>query len=357
LDSSETIGNGHLMRCLTLAEALRTQGAKITFIIQKLPGDSIPYVRSKGFSVIALSRSKTFRRTSKQDTDAEGTRRGLQRLPRVDLLVVDHYGLDRTWESAMRPWVRRLMVIDDLANRKHDCDILLDPNIQSSSNHRYKRLVPADAVCLLGPRYALLRPQFVHGRARAHRVRDGAIQRVLVAFGGTDPSNETEKAVRALLTKGSPSDLKLDVVVGAANPHRQRIQRLCKLEKRLSFHVQVENMAKRMSSADLAIGGGGVMAYERCAMGLPSLVIILSKDQEPIVAGLARRGALKNLGWYSRVTAAILRKEVRSMRSHAAAVRQMSRKALQVMRAGTRSGVEQVIAVLRQRVPEPLNGV
>lgn len=311
-DASIQIGSGHVMRCLTLANALRERGADVRFICRELPGHLGGVLADKGYLVQWLSAPSVDAPTVPAHTahsawlgvpwevDAEHTRDWLATLPKIDWLIVDHYALDRVWESLMRPLVNRIMVIDDLADRPHDCDLLLDQNLYDAMEQRYTNLVPKDCRVLLGPRYALLRPEFLEARKNL-RQRDGTVRRILVFFGGADPSNETAKALCAIQLLDRP-DIAVDVVVGSANPHRVEIEGLCAKLPNASFHFQVANMAELMARADLGIGAAGVNTWERAALVVPSVVIAVAENQKSVAEDLAAAGGCLYLGLADAVT-------------------------------------------------------
>ena len=244
-DASLAIGSGHVMRCRALAQALQERGAQVEF------------------------------------KDESG-------INAVDWLVVDQYSLDAAWESRMRQKAAKILVIDDLADRRHDCDVLLDQNWFPDAERRYAGRVPARCRMLLGPRYALLRPEFSRADKRQ---RDGKVHRVLVSMGGMDPGNETSKAIRLLQGRG----VAVDVVVGAANPHREEIARRC-AQAGFEFHLQPSNMAELMAAADLAIGAGGTTTWERCCLGLPTLQLAIALNQEAPTRALAEAGLVTYAG-------------------------------------------------------------
>lgn len=278
-DASVALGSGHVMRCLTLAQALRRQGAQVLFLCRRLPGHLGEEIRQQGFEVRWLG---------------AGSAPGEQQVHRgrpLDLLVVDHYGLDRRWEKAMRPCARAILVIDDLADRGHACDLLLDQNLLPDLQHRYQGLLPPGCRQLLGPRYALLREDFYRESSRPRLRRD--LRRLLVFFGGSDPANLTGRALREL----AETALGADVVIGAGNPHRADIQALCDGNQgRWSLHVQTERMAELMAGADLALGAGGSSHWERCVLGLPALVVTVADNQVATTRLLHEQGACWWLG-------------------------------------------------------------
>ena len=308
VDSSEQIGSGHLMRCLTLAARLRKDGAEVHFICRDLSGNLNHLVREQGFSLHVLPRHADNPAlagyaawlTVPQAVDAEETETILRQLQPVERLVVDSYALDTAWEQPLRPLVREIFVIDDLANRKHDADVLLDQNFYREMRHRYDGLVPAACKLLLGPAHALLREEFYAAREKIG-VRDGTLRRILVFYGGSDVTRETEKAIRALVQLQLLS-VAVDVVVGGSNARRTQIEELCAAYGFLHYHCQVSNMAELMACADLALGAGGTTTWERCFLGLPAIVTAVAENQIQICEDCAVAGYIYYLGRWDAVT-------------------------------------------------------
>jgi UDP-2,4-diacetamido-2,4,6-trideoxy-beta-L-altropyranose hydrolase len=231
-------------------------------------------------------------------TDAAQTRVGAGETA-IDWLIVDHYAIDARWERALRPICRKLMVIDDLADRPHDCDLLVDQNYEDED--RYKGLVSPSCRLLLGPKYALLRPEYAEYRAT--KVRQSVFgKRVLVFFGGSDPNDLTGTALKALSGPGL-GDLEVDVVVGANYLHYDLLTQLAALRGRTTIHMPRPHLAGLMAGADIAIGAGGVTNWERMCIGLPSLVITVADNQTPISEILHRRGVIRLLGKSEEITA------------------------------------------------------
>jgi UDP-2,4-diacetamido-2,4,6-trideoxy-beta-L-altropyranose hydrolase len=303
-DSSLQIGYGHLMRCLTLADELRQHGADIVFVCREHPGNMIGLIEAKGYSVVRLTQTEAEYVEAPEDLahaawlgvawqqDASDTITAVRDV-HPQWLIIDHYALDRRWEQMLRPYVGKIMAIDDVADRPHDCDLLLDQNLYEGMETRYDNLVPKSCHKLLGPKYALLRPEFAAARKNL-RERDGQVKRVLVSFGGVDPTNETEKALQALT--GNDLQFDVDVVVGGGNLHKEQIQKICAANDRFHYHCQVDNMAELMAAADLAIGAGGATTWERCFLGLPSIVLVLADNQKQAAEYLATLDILILLG-------------------------------------------------------------
>jgi UDP-2,4-diacetamido-2,4,6-trideoxy-beta-L-altropyranose hydrolase len=298
VDASNEIGTGHFMRCLTLADGLQRCGAKVCFVSRYLPEHLVEALGKNGHRLIGLADGRGEGPGSdlahahwlgtSQERDAEECI-GLLGDQSWDWLVVDHYALDMRWESVLRCVAKKILVIDDLADRRHDCDVLLDQNFYGDQDVRYESRVPADCRLLLGPRYALLRKEFREWRDRA-LPRGGAAKRILVFFGGVDADNHTGRALRALIAL----DLKnigIDVVIGALHPERSRIEAMC-TEHGFLLHVQTSLMAELMAAADVSIGAGGSATWERCCLGLATLAICTAENQSKQLTDAAAEGLL-----------------------------------------------------------------
>ena len=315
-DASSIIGTGHIIRCLTLADELTQNGGKVEFICREEPGNMINYIEKRGYEVKPLSAGIELETDRKLSKDFFG------KYPRpIDWLVVDHYELDARWESYMRSSVQKIMVIDDMANRPHDCDLLLDQNYNEIPN-RYQGLVPDSCTQMLGPEYALLRPQFSKARGKL-RNRTGEIKRILVFMGGTDPTNQTCKVLRAIEKLNSP-DIAVDTVIGATNKNSDEIERLASNMSNTTCHCNVENMSELMAAADLSIGAAGATAWERCCVGLPGLIIIIADNQIEIAENLSKRGIITNLGWFEDVKQSDIKSALENLLDKPDIIRQMS---------------------------------
>jgi UDP-2,4-diacetamido-2,4,6-trideoxy-beta-L-altropyranose hydrolase len=356
-DSSVTIGTGHLFRCLTLADALRRDGGSVSFICRDLPGNLISRIEGLDFPVLRLPPGNSsiafcgeksrhpLRKETEWEIDARGTLRLLSETEKIDWLVVDHYALDERWEGEMRPVVRKIMVIDDTANRPHDCDLFLDQNFHKDHGLRYRGLLPQRCRKLFGPRYALLRPEFLEAR-KARKIHEGRVRRVLVFFGGTDPTNETEKALDAIrLLKRT--DIHFNVIVGDTNPKRERIRRLCAGTGNARFYCHVKDMARMMARSDLAIGAVGTTTWERCYLGLPSITLTIAENQHPIGEQVSKAGAIRSLGWHANVNAADIAASIQEYLDAPLKLKKMSEKGMELMGGEFFEGAE---GVLREMV-------
>ena len=290
VDSSTQIGTGHLMRCLTLADELRLKGCDVSFIFRDLEGNLISSILEKSFHVIKLPKAKSPIKsddiyqqwlTVSQQEDAQQT---IEVIPKdTDLLIIDSYSLGKPWHEKLRPYTKKIMVIDDLADRNFDCDILLNQNYGRRKSD-YKNKVPKHCQLLLGSKYALLRPEFAQLRkkALAKRKKTTNIKNILVSMGGADPQNLTYKVLQQI-----DNSFNTTVVLGGSSPHIDKIQQLAK-DKNIKVIVNSNNMAQLMLDADLAIGAGGSTSWERCCLGLPALIHVISDDQKQIALNLEK---------------------------------------------------------------------
>jgi UDP-2,4-diacetamido-2,4,6-trideoxy-beta-L-altropyranose hydrolase len=292
-DATPAIGSGHVMRCLCLADALRLRGAEAVFLSRGLPQHLRELVVSHGHGLIDLpplsaptpGLPEAVWPESLQREDADQVRAAAG--APAHWLVVDHYGLDASWEQAARSCAGSVMAIDDLG-RNHSCDLLLDQNAHEDAAGLYQRCLSAGAQGLFGPRYVLLRPEFAQLRASA-RVRDGDVHEILVFLGGMDTGNATGRVLDALQGIRPPECI-VNVVIGAAHPAREAVESMAAQHAWLHCHVQTERMASLCASADLAIGAGGTATWERCALGLPAVALCLAPNQQLLLHGAARHG-------------------------------------------------------------------
>lgn len=342
-DASVATGAGHVMRCAALAAALQAAGSSVLFVCRAQPGDLRAWLAAAGFEVLTLQP-----RDGSWQADAEATVAALaDRAP--DWLVVDHYGLDARWETALRRVAPAIMALDDLADRPHDADLLLDQNLAAQPDSRYAGLLPARCVTLLGPRFALLRPDFRAVRD-AGAARSGAVGRLLCFFGGADAGNETGKALDALALLGEHG-LAVDVVVGAANPHRDLLARRCEAGRGLRFHCQTGDMARLMGDADLFLGAGGSAVWERCCVGLPGIAVAVAANQVAVAQAAAQAGALCYLGASEEVSAARLADALAGLLGAPDAVRAMALRAAQLVDG---LGAGRVAQRMREACPAPV---
>jgi UDP-2,4-diacetamido-2,4,6-trideoxy-beta-L-altropyranose hydrolase len=204
-------------------------------------------------------------------------------------LIVDSYGLGELWHQHLRKFTQKIMVIDDLANRQFDCDILLNQNL-GSKKEEYVDKVSESCQLLLGCDYALLRSEFVEfrGEVLAKRQQTKVIKHILISMGGSDSKNLTYEVLQQL-----DNNFNIIVVLGSVSPHNEMIENYAKNKKNIKVIIDADNMAELMFNADLAIGAGGSTSWERCCLALPTLLFVTAENQRKIVQNLEKLGAVK----------------------------------------------------------------
>ena len=317
VDASVAMGIGHLNRCLVLKALLEGCGAKISLLMDRC---SQGFVDETSNEVLWLDESLNHR----------GTKSTLERYAaKPDFLIVDHYEIDAVWEKSMRPYVGKIMVIDDLANRPHDCDILLDQNLFPASAERYQGLISLACSTFFGPGYALLRPEFFLERSRI-RARTGNLKQILINFGGSDPAGMTLKALKGVANALGDA-VEIICVAGKANPFAAEIEEFCVYHANMQYYLQTNQMAQLMNWADLAIGAGGSSALERCFLGLPSLVVTIADNQRHVTEQLAAAGVVIKLGASEDVEEDSFCKAVLSISDQAEILKSMGLAGLTIM--------------------------
>lgn len=274
-DGSSKIGSGHVMRCLSLGHYFSQKNADITFWVSEETIQTIPLLSESPFKI-----------TSNQPKE------------QYDWLIVDHYGLDREFETQCRSLASKIMVIDDLADREHDCDILLDQTLGRKESD-YQSLISQHTKQLLGPDFAILKTSFTDARKNLDRSFDKP-NKILICFGGVNPKQASEKTIK-WLSQYNHKQLDIAITVGGNEKTAQPILEAIKQAEKVSNHQftlyqNAQNMPELMAKSDLAIGAGGTMSWERCCMKLPSLAMELADNQTLILQNLSAAKALKFIG-------------------------------------------------------------
>ena len=301
VDATSNIGTGHFMRCLTLADAIKERGGSSRFLSRNLPDHLRGLLDSRGHTLLPLCPGDSgvdgdlahsaWLGTSQQ-ADAHACLDALCDPP-CDWFVVDHYALDERWESQLRQRSKKIFVIDDIADRNHDCDLLLDQNFYADMGGRYEKRLPKACTSLLGPKFAVLRKEFLRLHAGS-KPRPGRVERVFVFLGGVDSENYTGTVIRAL-ENFRDRNLSVDIVLGAQHPSREEICGECE-RKNFSVHIQTDRIGELMKAADLGIGAGGSATWERCTVGLPTIVVAVAANQVPTAIDTAKIGATHYAG-------------------------------------------------------------
>lgn len=303
-DASSSIGSGHVTRCLTLADRLAARGAEVVFASQDLQGNLITETERRGYRVLRLSGQLGSDPTGAEEADARAFTAAIEQLApiegqrRADWIIVDHYHLAETWQRRVRPCTTRMMAIDDLADRRHAVDILLDQNLVQDFEHRYDPFIDSDCLALLGPRYALLAQNYAALRPAVRRDTNVPAN-ILVYFGGAD-TRLTTLAAKAL--DQLPQAFSATIVLDEGNVQHQTILTLAAQNPRLKLIGRLPDLAAAMLASDLFVGASGTTSWERLCVGLYAVVVSLADNQVPLARELARRGFIDWLGDASTVT-------------------------------------------------------
>jgi len=294
------------MRCMTLARAWRDRGADCLFICREHPGNMLAFLREEGFRAHSLlwKDGKHFEYelahgewlgTSQEIDGAES----LQPIAKFhpDWLIVDHYALDAKWERIVRPHVRELLVIDDLADRHHVCSLLLDQTLGRRAQ-TYEPFVSSDCKILAGATYALLRPEFASLRsATLARRLSGELNYILITMGGVDRPNATGAILDVLRSFPLPARCEITVVMGAKAPWLEDVRQQARtMTVPTRVLTDIRDMAALMANSDIAIGAAGSTSWERCCLGLPTILLVLADNQRFGATQLAQAGAAYMVG-------------------------------------------------------------
>jgi len=302
-DASIQIGSGHVMRCLTLADSLQKQGVECHFICREHPGHLLSLIAEHGYQVhpLPVITQPSINKQeipayadwlgATQQEDAEQCQSILQAI-QPEWLIVDHYAFDYRWQTQLRPYFNKIMVIDDLSDRLHDCDLLLDQTL-GRSHYDYQEYVPEHCELLCGSQYALLRPEFAEWRESSlQRRQRKKLEHLLINLGGVDKDNITTQILQALEVCSLPDSCKITVVMGASAPWLEKVREQAKhLQWPTEVKIGVSNMAELMANSDLAIGAAGTTTWERCCVGLPTIILMLAENQKMIARSLQEADA------------------------------------------------------------------
>ena len=311
VDASNVLGAGHIVRCLTLAIALRSKGHIVEFACRKQPGDLIRRVERNHFKVHRMGVGEPRQQINhnecrqsfgqvgtpdtyalQQETDSLDVLEIIKQL-HPDWLIVDNYQLGFEWESALREYVARIMVIDDLDSRSHNCDLFLDQNFRLGNQACIQKRLPEKCRVMLGPSYALLQSEYPELRKHIRR-RNGPIRNIFVSFGGSDIDNLSSLVVDSFHSL-ELKDIALDVAVGPNYLYKESITKK-KYPNTISVHHGKQSLANFIAHADIGIGTAGTTVWERCCLGLPSLVISIADNQHSTARDLDRSGFIKWIG-------------------------------------------------------------
>lgn len=300
VDSSRSLGSGHLMRCLTLANAMKMRGARSHFVYQALPDHLGRLIREHGYPSTEISGDQFDKKR-----DAQLTLDSIRSVG-ASWVIVDHYLIDAEWESTIKVQVEKVIVIDDLANREHQCDFLIDQNATPLEN-KYEKLVAPSTVQLVGAAYALIRPEFLEMRpVSIQRRACRALKTLTISMGGIDDKNISLKILQALQTIDHATDLQITLVLGFNSPWLAEVNAFVSQSPlAVDVHSDVRDMASLLAQSDLVVGAAGGSAWERCCLGVPSIVLAIAGNQVPGAMALSGKGAATQISSVSELPAAL----------------------------------------------------
>lgn len=313
VDSSRSIGAGHVMRCLAIAQKFNQLQVDVVFISRPNLGDQLTVLRAAGFAVIELPVANQYQADwcahagwlgASREDDAAATIAAIKQYSQAEShwLLVDHFAIDAKWHRLVKKATQaKIIVIDGLGDRALECDVLVDTTLRPNGENFWRAKLPLASKIFLGPQQVLLRDEFygneaLNGARQVEAKQSG--YRILIAFGGSDADNATGISLAALLDAAQQVsiEVQIDIVVGAAYPFWQELKQKVASADNIRLHRQISNVATLMRQADLAIGAGGTMAWERIALRLPSIVIAIAENQLEQAAQLAERNCIFYLG-------------------------------------------------------------
>jgi len=324
VDASSQIGSGHVNRCLRLAMIFTRNNWQVIFICKQLSGNMIDHIRGTGFEVKSLKIKNNSLKGCSQEIDAEKTISAIGD-EHIDLLIADNYSLDSTWENHFYELKIPVLVIDDLANRKHICNFLLDQNwFGDKTKNRYKGLLPENCVHMLGSNYALLDEKFKYARQKSKRQYTGEVKKVLVFSGGSDFTNLNKKFVECIINSEF-KNIEFDVVLSKIQNDEDNIRTLSQRCSNIKIHYPLPSLFELMLDADLMMGAGGATTWERMCLGVPAIVCSVAENQIPLNECLEEHGLIKYLGPSESITVSVLRQKLNEILSKKKLLSSMSK--------------------------------
>ncbi|EPJ54047.1 MAG: hypothetical protein OFPI_07930 [Osedax symbiont Rs2] len=305
VDSSLSIGIGHVMRCLALAVKLKKKlNVRVMFFCRASLGNVNSLIKEAGFELFEMRPAKKgfeyvakngdwLGETQQNDFNEFLSLKKEYLIPSLDFLIIDHYGIDFEWQRMIRSYTRNILVIDDIGNRKHECEFLLDQTF-NCLHDKYSHLVPKTCETLLGTDYALLREEFSFRYDYVASIRKKQFKNnILIMFGGIDICNHTLQTLRIIKDRDDINEV--SVIMGASALHINEVTDFCQFRDMFKVYISPDNVAEIMLNATLAIGAAGTTSWERCATGLPSVVIIQAGNQRLIAQELEKMGVISVL--------------------------------------------------------------
>tara|TARA_R110002110_G_scaffold2830_1_gene14157 strand:+ start:88115 stop:89251 length:1137 start_codon:yes stop_codon:yes gene_type:complete len=305
-DANQIMGIGHIMRCVTIADAFTLLGYQSIFLVRFLPNWVGDLVKAQGHELHHLKNISTKLSYIDDDIvannyqewlgcswkkDAYDVLNYVMKL-KPEYLVVDNYALDEKWERVISEHVGKLIVIDDLANRRHYCDYLIDQNL-GRNEVDYCNLVPSSTLNLVGPRYAILKPEFKLCRTFSlERRKSFQLKSVLLSIGGFDNQDITSVVIECLELVPEFKDILINIVLSSESQYFKKVnKKVNSTQLNINIFSDINNISELMANADLSIGAAGTTSWERCCLGLPSIVFVVADNQVDIAEALSTHNA------------------------------------------------------------------
>jgi UDP-2,4-diacetamido-2,4,6-trideoxy-beta-L-altropyranose hydrolase len=336
-DAGVSMGAGHVVRCLALAQGWRDVGGEACFVMARGAEAFCEPLRAEGIQI------HTIDATPDSVEDARETIR-LAGDHSAAWVVVDGYHLGPGYRRRIAGEGLRLAVLDDNGEQgQYVAGVIINHNLHAAEEMYADR--PSGARLLLGPRYTLLRRQFA--RDGGERAIPAAARKILVALGGGDENNATAAVLKAIGLLGR-ADLEVRVILGGASPHESVLRAMGEgLPGTLHFERNVSDMAARMAWADLGVTAAGGTCREAACMGLPSVLLVLADNQLRVAEMHAGCGAAVNMGDAAAVAPEAIARAIEKLLDDPARREAMAR-AGRTLADGR--GAARVVSVLRGRL-------
>lgn len=291
VDGSPTIGSGHVMRCLTIANNIPSD--QVTFLCKEVTDSLKEKIINKNYKLIILNKQHNNPYPNNYESWLYGSQEDdshqvLHYVKKTDIVIVDHYGIDCNWEKRIKPNISKLIVIDDLANRSHECDYLIDYTILDNYKERYNNLLLSNTTKLLGPQYLILREEFFQIKKIKHRNK---IKNILIFFSGYDIHSYTKNIVDLLLNINILRD---KYIINVLINHSDDVEYFSQLQldKKINLYININNIANLINTMDLCIGAAGITLVERCYLSCPSIVFKIADNQTDMINFLNNQKAI-----------------------------------------------------------------
>lgn len=292
-DGSPDIGMGHIMRCISLGKEFKRWGCTVFFFSKY--SDGINKIRSEGFELIKIKNGKLNSLENEPEFGADQIIALVEQFG-IDVLIIDSYNVSRQYFLQLKPYVKKLVYIDDINKYVYPVDILINGNI-TGEYMKYEKYSD-DETMLLGPKYNLIRDEF---KSLPSRAINKEVKEVMVTTGGSDAYNMNSKIVNMLISGENKKNFIINIVVGSAFKNKKQLENISKEHDNVVLHENVKRMSDIMLRSDIAISAGGSTLYELCACGTPTLAFIAADNQEELVNKMEELGYIQSLGWYNEI--------------------------------------------------------